>query len=543
MKSVMQHSFSEVPRVNIPRSVFNRSHGHKTTFDADYLIPILADEVLPGDTFRLNTTVLARLATPYKPIMDNIYLETFYFFVPNRLLWENWEDFLGAHVSAGAQDTDYTIPKYRTTDGWDENTIADYMGITTTIDSATHDVNAFHFRAYYKIWNDWFRDQNIQDELTVPTDAGPDLEAEYTLQKRNKRHDYFTSCLPYLQKGTAVDLPLGTTAPVYGDGYTMGMTTTGANTFGVVHDTHASGVHLSGWEDDYGNSLGTASQTGTHMPAERRVSLVESGYSGTEADLSAATASTINELRLAFQKQRMMEKDARGGTRMNEIILSHFGVYHPDRSWRSEYLGGTSQRINIHPVQQQSAQTSPATKDHLGQLAGFGVAAGRGGGFVKTFTEHGVILGLANARADITYQEGVHRMFLRSTKYDYYWPSLAHIGEQAVTNEEIYADGSESDSTVFGYQERYAEYRYFPSRVSASFRSDNSGTLHIWHLSEALGTQPTLNSAFITSGHATEIDRAIQVPSEHQFLADFWFDYVCARPMPVYSVPGKIDHL
>ena len=534
--NIAAHDFSRSPQAQIPRSAFNRSHGHKTTFNAGYLIPVYLDEALPGDTFNCKMTAFARLATPIFPIMDNLWMESFFFAVPNRLVWDNWERFNGAQDDPD-DSTDFIIPRMTApaVTGFVANSLYDYFGYPTTIASLVVE-NTLFARAYNLIFNQWFRDENLQDSVVVDRDDGPDDPADYTLLRRGKRYDYFTSCLPWPQKGPAVELPLGTSAPVL---YNHANTNPWRPKDAATGNTYGPGATQA-------LSMSTA---GFLINPLDTVGMQLDPMGNLYTDLSAATAATINQLRQAFQIQKLYERDARGGTRYTEIIRSHFGVTSPDaRLQRAEYLGGGSSPININPVAQtsQSPAVPSPTATPQGNLSAFGTTTLINHGFVKSFTEHCLIIGIVAVRADYTYQQGLNRMFSRSTRWDFYWPALSHIGEQAVLNKEIWAQGpagvtpGQTDADAFGYQERYAEYRYKPSIITGLFRSDAAGTLDSWHLSQDFATLPELGPTFIVED--PPMARIKAVTTEPDFIFDSFFDLKCARPMPVYGVPGLIDH-
>lgn len=516
-----QHVFSQIPTVRPERSSFDRSHGYKTTFDAGFLYPVYLDEVLPGDTFNASLNAFARLLSPLSvPIMDNMYLDTFFFFVPTRLLWENWERFNGAQDNPG-DSTDYLIPTLPDNTNFDVGSIGDYFGLPTGV--PLNKINALPFRAYNLIYNEWFRDENLQDSLPVEKGDGPDDIADYNLVRRGKRHDYFTSALPWPQKGPGVEIPLGTSAPV--------LSTKSVST---NYLTPNSGYRGSVIVQSGHMNINNPSDGGTNIDIGMKLDDF-----GLYADLTSATSYTINSLRQAFQIQRLYERDARGGTRYTEILLSHFGVMSPDaRLQRPEYLGGSSTPVNVNPVQQTSGSVSGSTPQ--GNLAAYAQTAVKHHGFVKSFVEHGYVLGFVNVRADLNYQQGINRMWSRQGRFDFYWPVLAHLGEQAVLNKEIYAQGTDVDDEVFGYQERYAEYRYFPSQITGKLRSTYSQSLDIWHLAQKFDNLPTLSSQFIED--TPPISRVVAVQNEPQFIMDCWFNLKCVREMPIYSVPGLVDH-
>lgn len=519
MRSARQSHFATVPSISRPRSVFDRSHGYKTTFDCGYLVPVYVDEVLPGDTFNLRMNAFCRLATPLHPVMDNLFLDTFFFFVPLRLIHSDFERMMGAQDNPG-DSTDYVTPKVSApSGGFLVGSLYDYFGVPTEVEG--FQLNNYHARAYNLIYNDWFRDENLQDSVVVDTDAGPDDPADYVLLRRGKRHDYFTSALPFPQKGPAVELPLTGNAPVVSDGTspTLQAVTDAADKWSTASVSGSFGV-------EYAAPSGPGGSTGAGL-----MRWVESGL---QSDLSGVTAATINELREAVTIQQLYELDARGGTRYTEIVRAHFGAVSADsRLQRPEYLGGGSSYVNVSPVLQMSETTVDSPQ---GNLAGVGTGSFRGHGFSKSFTEHGVIIGLISARADLNYQQGLNRMFSRSTRLDFYWPTLANLGEQPVLNKEIYLQGTSADDLAFGYQERWGEYRYKPSSITGQFRSTYATSLDTWHLAQEFGALPTLGDTFIQEN--PPVDRIIAVPSEPHFLFDSVFDVRTVRVMPMYSVPG-----
>jgi hypothetical protein len=512
-----------VPKADIPRSSFDTQYAHKTTFDAGFLVPIYCDEVLPGDTHRVKMTAFARLATPLFPVMDNLHLDTFFFFVPNRLVWDNWVKFMGEQTNPG-DSISYVVPTITSpAGGYAVGSIFDYFGLPTAgqitgSNTVTH--NALPLRAYNLIYNEWFRDQNLQNSLTVRTGDSGDVPADYALRRRGKRKDYFTGALPWPQKGDSVSLPLGTSAPIKANTLTTDyLTVTDQNNVARNMKIANSTVYL-----DNGAPF--------------------AGSDALYADLSAATAATINQLRQSFQIQKLLERDARGGTRYTELLRAHFGVTPQDyRLQRPEYIGGGSTYVNINPIAQTSATSVTGSATPQGNLAAMGTALAQGHGFTYAAQEHGYIIGLVSVRADLTYQQGLPKMWSRSTRYDFYFPVFATLGEQAILNKEIFVQGTAADNDVFGYQERWAEYRYKPSQITGLMKSTSAGTIDAWHYAQRFTSLPTLNSTFIQETPPVARTTAVGAAANgQQFLMDAFFDCKMARPMPMYSVPGLIDH-
>lgn len=555
---VNQSHFAMIPQANIRRSVFDRSHVYKTTFNEGALIPYFVDEVIPGDTFTLNPVEFCRLATPVVPFMDNIYIESFFFFVPSRLVYDKWVNLCGEQENP-EDSIDYLVPTVSLT-GDMTNKLPDYMGIACASGTFNNiSVNCLPFRCYWTIWNEWFRDENLQKSVKVSkgetntvlepmgqSTANPNyglpsgVSNWYDPAPRGKRYDYFTGALPWPQKGPAVDLPLGQTASLtVADNASLNMpagyldnvsSSTGRNSGFFPTNLAVNTVSTSGFDNYKTNTIHGIGGNAQNFPLN--------AITGVNVDLSSATSITINSLRQAFMLQRYYEIDARGGTRYTEKLQAHFGVTNPDsRLQRPEFLGSHSSMMNINPVTQTSSTDSTTPQ---GNLAAYGLNAQRYHAFTKSFSEFGYVIGLINVRADLTYQQGVNKMWLRSDVLDFYWPSFAHLGEQAIQNIEIYCQGNDEDKKIFGYQERYAEYRYKPSLITGQFRSTYKEPLDIWHLSQKFATLPTLSDEFIQDH--PPISRVVAVPSYPHFLLDVKFNLKCIRPMPMYGIPGMMGH-
>lgn len=573
---VRGHRFSDAPAMYMKRTKFDRSHVYKTTFDSGKLIPVFIDEVLPGDTTRMSVNYFARLATPIKPIMDNIYLDWFFFFVPNRLVWEHWQNFCFEQEDPD-DSTDYVIPTVSAT-GNSENayigSLWDYFGLPVNTSGNLSGISALPFRGVYLIWNEWFRDENLQKSVKIQKGdtnevlnsarsseqpswvftSGTSIVPGLACPPRGKRHDYFTSALPWTQKGPGVSVGLAGTAsivdPTPATGYLLhsdNKQLAAVSAYGG--DASSSGGRRASYGNDsitfknyYGSGYSVVGGFASTDKADVTLSAQNaSTYLGNDSyvDLDTSSIFTINSLRTAFQMQKFYERLARGGSRYTEVLRSFFGVVSPDaRLQRPEFLGSFTKMVNVNPIAQTSATDATSPQ---GNLSAYGVTAAKFHGFTKSFVEHGYIFGFVCARADLTYQQGINKMWLRSTVYDFYWPTFAHLGEQAIELREIYAQGSKDDNIVFGYQERYAEYRYKPSQITGKFRSSvTGGNLDVWHLSQFFKNAPTLNEEFIIEN--PPIERIIAVPSEPEFLLDVGFRYTTVRPMPMFGTPGLVDH-
>ena len=553
---VKAHNFSNAPQVYQKRSRFDRSFVRKMTFDEGKLVPFFVDEVLPGDTISLTVRDFCRLATPVAPFMDNLYLDKFFFFVPNRLVWEHWQNFCFEQEDPD-DSTDYVVPTCQLAGGTaGENgigTVWDYFALPTGLTKALN-VNALPFRMYYLIWNEWFRDENLQKSVKIDkSDVNAVFNASriadqpswifstgttyvngFALAPRGKRFDYFTSALPFQQKGPGVSIGLAGTAAVDSTipiDWPMEVKPNGGSYSTVNRYELADTSYSTRTGALWTNNSNDNDWSGTKLR-------LPDFSTGLTVDLDSSSIFTISSLRTAFQMQKFYERLARGGSRYTEVLTSFFGVVSPDsRLQRPEYLGGSSKMMNINPVAQTSS-TGDVTPQ--GNLAAYGVSASKYHAFTKSFVEHGYIIGLLEVRADLTYQQGINKMWLRSTVYDWYWPTFAHLSEQAILNAEIYAQGTEEDKGVFGYQERYAEYRYHPSEICGHFRSTYTKSLDVWHLSQKFDSLPTLSDQFIQD--KPPVDRVVAVKNYPHFLIDIGFKYHTTRAMPMYGIPGLVDH-
>ena len=522
---VSQNDSAMVQRADVPRSKFNGSWSRKTTFDASYLVPFMCDEILPGDHMKYNVTAYVRMSTPLFPIFDNQKVETFFFFVPNRLVWSNWVKMMGQQDTPSSSIA-YTVPQR----SWGSSTgiqgvgsLFDYFGLVvedlSSQIAAAYDVSVLPFRGYNLIWNEWFRDENMQSAVAQYSGDGPDSGDAYPLLRRAKGHDYFTSALPWPQKFTAPTISIGSSAPIVG-----------------LYGSTGVAVPFSGFTTG-GSPVSTVAAY-TSNTQTLAFDVANQPY----ADLSAATGITINAMRQAFLVQQLQERDARGGTRYTEIMRSHFGVVSPDmRLQRPEYIGGGSTPLMVTPV----AQTAPTSGVTVGALGAAATATGQHTASYAA-TEHGHIIGLINVKSDISYQNGVNKMWTRKTRYDYYWPSLAGLGEQAVLRGEIYKTGlTAGDNTVFGYQERWHEDRTHVSEVTGKFRSGITGTLDAWHLAEFFVTNPVLGDTFVKDQGVSILDRVLAAGSQartnsQQYLADILIQREAVRAMPMFGTPALL---
>ncbi len=546
-------------RLDMSRSKFPRNFSHKTTFNAGQVIPFYVDEVLPGDTFQVRTSKVVRMQTLLTPVMDNVYLDTYYFFVPNRLVWEHWKQFMGENTeSAWIPQVEYEVPQLTApANGWEVGTLADYMGIPTGVKGLS--VSALPFRAYALIMNEWFRSENLTDPLNIPVDDATvqgvntgnyvsDVAKGGKPFVANKFRDYFTSCLPSPQKGPDVTIntaqlgnapvvPMDKPVPKDLLNYPYNVYIPSGNSY-FEAGYHAGSVHQNGfggayWLADTGNS--------------DLDSTIDDGVAGYPANLWAkfdntVSVATINQLRTAFQIQKFYERSARGGSRYIETLKAHFGVTSPDaRLQRPEYLGGNRIPVSINQVVQNSGTVSGSTP--LGDTGAMSLTTDVHSDFTKSFVEHGFVIGVMVARYDHTYQQGIERFWSRKSMFDYYWPEFANIGEQAVLNKEIYAQGNAQDDEVFGYQEAWADYRYKPSRVSGEMRSSYAQSLDVWHLADDYSTRPSLSDSWIHEDPTT-INRVLAVSDNlaNQFFCDIYVQNYSTRNMPLYSIPGLIDH-
>jgi hypothetical protein len=525
METVMQHDFGMTPSVDAPRSLFNLSHGHKTTIDVDYIYPLAVLDVLPGDSFNFRASILARMNTPQFPIMDNVYLLEEAIWVPTRLVWENFRKFCGEQDNP-ADSIDYAIPQFSSftpTAG----TLHDYLDLP--INGVAMTPNSIYHRAYNLCYNSWYRDQNLIDSVVVDTDDGPDTDTDYVLQKRGKRFDYFTQALPNPQKFDAVNLPLGTTAPVLGIG--KDTATFGTTPSPTLQETGGSGTVIYSSAAQIGQS-----NSNQHFYVEEDAN--NTGYPGIFADLTNATASTINDLREAFSVQKLLEMDQRGGTRYPEILANHFSVQFYEPSVRPEILMVNKTPLNVTPVAQTANNSLSGTSTTgSGDLSAYATFGSTDGSFTKSFHEHGMIFYMVSVVADLTYSEGLPIRYTKQTRYDYYWPALMGLGERPILNQELFYSGTPAtDEAAFGYIPHWDEYRFEKSKITGTMRPSHASSLDAWHLSQEFGSTPTLNQTFIECD--TPLDRVLYSATEPDFTVDCFFDIKAARTLPTYGIPG-----
>lgn len=550
--------FGQTPQINQKRSRFEESHSIKTTFNTGDVIPVFVDaDILPGDTVNMNMAELVRMATPIYPIMDNLYLDIYWFFVPHRLVWEHWQNFWGENDDPWTQQTEYEIPQIEAPEGgWTEGTIADYMGIPTKISGIS--VNAMPFRAYAKIWNDWFRDENLKsnchiylDETTRTGKNTGDYVTSVELgakpAKAAKFHDYFTSALPEPQKGEPVSINIdGGLYPVTAQPENVIAFGENVNDvrYGAIKNGKLAKPTYASQEREYLKMSNTYNDASVYAynPESTPTNPNYLYPMNLATDLNNVTVMTINQLRTAFAIQKYYENAGLHGTRYIEYLRSVFGVTSSDaRLQRAEYLGGQRVPLNIDQIIQTSSTDATSPQ---GNTAGFSCTINRDNMFTKSFEEHGTLMCLAVVRTDHTYQQGLEKQWTRKKWTDYYNPFFANLGEQAILNENIYAQGKDTDKEAFGYQEAWAEYRYKTNKVTGYMRSNATGSLDVWHFADDYESQPFLSSEWIDEPLGN-VDRTIAVTSQltHQFIADFFFKCYYTRPMPVYSIPGLIDHV
>lgn len=557
-RNVESHFALNPTRIDMSRSTFDRSSSVKTSFNVGDIVPFFLEEVLPGDTFNVRTSKVVRMQTLLTPMMDNVYLDTYYFFVPNRLVWNHWKEFNGENTeSAWIPQTEYSVPQITSPSaGWSVGTLADYFGLPTGVGGLS--VSALPFRAYALVMNEWFRDQNLQDPLVIPVDdatvAGVNTGNFVTDVAKGglpyiaaKYHDYFTSCLPSPQKGPDVTLSVAqmSDSPVVTKSVDSDPAVWSKDVDGQPYFLHSRRLVNGAWVKSANgtsgvNGSGAFGVVAGSSPGNLETMALTNLWA---VGQSSAVVATINQLRMAFQIQKLYERDARGGTRYIEVLKSHFGVTSPDaRLQRPEYLGGNRVPINVNQVIQQSG-TGAGADTPQGTVVGMSQTTDSNHDFMKSFTEHGYIIGVMVARYDHTYQQGIERHWSRKTRFDYYWPVFANIGEQAVLNKEIFAQGTAKDNEVFGYQEAWSDYRYKPNRVTGEMRSAYEQSLDVWHLADDYASLPSLSDSWIREDKNT-VDRVLAVKStvSDQLFADIYVSNRATRPMPMYSVPGLIDH-